>query len=335
MDYTVEITLTAQMTRTVISTGQGRPTESRQATTPDNVTGILACLESGASQLGYAVRDLLKQTKVVTLSAPEFVSEALAAGAGARIGLIVSQGYEATAYGHDSTPNPLVGSIVSRALSVGIAEETNEQGRQIRSPKIEEVKDRLKHLLELGSGILVVSFKNAPLNPANERRLQEIMRRDYPRHYLGAVPLLLASDFSREFDTLLNWLQIEPATPAEAEGLKLPRWPANPEGCTDLTMSSTPWILDFENISRQLAAEVGNKCANLGEMRRISASWTAAFSMINGLITDGGGALSHPVIMAREYGIPCVAGCVEGTQKIQTGQTVKVDGDLGVVYILN
>ena len=65
-----------------------------------------------------------------------------------------------------------------------------------------------------------------------------------------------------------------------------------------------------------------------------SAAWTVAFSFINGLITDGGGALSHPVIMAREYGIPCVAGCLEGTQKITTGQRVKIDGDLGVVYIL-
>ncbi len=64
-----------------------------------------------------------------------------------------------------------------------------------------------------------------------------------------------------------------------------------------------------------------------------SAAWTVAFSFIKGLITDGGGALSHPVIMAREYGIPCVAGCLEGTQKIKTGQRVKIDGDLGVVYI--
>jgi len=66
-----------------------------------------------------------------------------------------------------------------------------------------------------------------------------------------------------------------------------------------------------------------------------SAAWTVAFSFIKGLITDGGGALSHPVIMAREYGIPCVAGCVEGTQRIRTGQRVKIDGDLGVVYILD
>ena len=66
-----------------------------------------------------------------------------------------------------------------------------------------------------------------------------------------------------------------------------------------------------------------------------SAAWTVAFSFISGLISDGGGALSHPLIMAREYGIPCVAGCVQGTQKIKTGQRVKIDGNLGVVYILD
>jgi phosphohistidine swiveling domain-containing protein len=65
-----------------------------------------------------------------------------------------------------------------------------------------------------------------------------------------------------------------------------------------------------------------------------SAAWTVAFSLIKGLITDGGGALSHPVIMARECGIPCVAGCLQATQKIKTGQKVKIDGDLGVVFIL-
>ncbi len=65
-----------------------------------------------------------------------------------------------------------------------------------------------------------------------------------------------------------------------------------------------------------------------------SSSWTVVFSVIKGLVSDGGGALSHPVIMAREFGVPCVSGCVEGTQKIKTGQRIRVDGDQGVVYIL-
>jgi phosphohistidine swiveling domain-containing protein len=65
-----------------------------------------------------------------------------------------------------------------------------------------------------------------------------------------------------------------------------------------------------------------------------SASWTVVFSVISGLVSDGGGSLSHPVIMAREFGLPCVSGCVEGTNKIKTGQRVRIDGNLGVVYIL-
>jgi pyruvate, water dikinase len=66
----------------------------------------------------------------------------------------------------------------------------------------------------------------------------------------------------------------------------------------------------------------------------MSAPWTPVFEIIGGVVTDGGGATSHPVIVAREYGIPCVVGCVEATKKIKTGDRVKIDGNLGVVYIL-
>ena len=66
-----------------------------------------------------------------------------------------------------------------------------------------------------------------------------------------------------------------------------------------------------------------------------SAAWTVVFSIIKGLVTDGGGALSHPVIMARQFGVPAVSGTVEATQKIKTGQRIVVDGNQGVVYILD
>lgn len=66
-----------------------------------------------------------------------------------------------------------------------------------------------------------------------------------------------------------------------------------------------------------------------------TASWTPAFNIIKGLICDGGGALSHPIIVAREYGIPCVVGTVKATSQIKTGQRVRVDGDRAAVYILD
>jgi len=65
-----------------------------------------------------------------------------------------------------------------------------------------------------------------------------------------------------------------------------------------------------------------------------SAPWTPAFEIIKGVVTDGGGALSHAVIVAREYGIPAVTGCLEATRKLKTGDRVRVDGNLGVVHIL-
>jgi pyruvate,water dikinase len=65
-----------------------------------------------------------------------------------------------------------------------------------------------------------------------------------------------------------------------------------------------------------------------------SAQWTPVFEIVKGIITDGGGALSHAVVVAREYGIPAVVGCLEATRKIKTGDCVKIDGNLGLVYIL-
>jgi pyruvate,water dikinase len=64
-----------------------------------------------------------------------------------------------------------------------------------------------------------------------------------------------------------------------------------------------------------------------------SSQWAPAFEIIKGIITDGGGALSHAVILAREYGIPAVTGCQQGTRMIRTGDRVRVDGDLGLVFI--
>jgi N-methylhydantoinase A/acetophenone carboxylase len=48
--------------------------------------------------------------------------------------------------------------------------------------------------------LLVLSFANAHLNPANEQRARELIDRSYPRHYLGAVPLMVASRVSLDAD---------------------------------------------------------------------------------------------------------------------------------------
>jgi phosphohistidine swiveling domain-containing protein len=65
-----------------------------------------------------------------------------------------------------------------------------------------------------------------------------------------------------------------------------------------------------------------------------SVPWTPAFSVVSAVVTNAGGGLSHAVIVAREYGIPAVIGTREATKKIKTGDRIRVDGDLGTVYIV-
>ncbi|MEO8540782.1 MAG: PEP-utilizing enzyme [bacterium] len=60
-------------------------------------------------------------------------------------------------------------------------------------------------------------------------------------------------------------------------------------------------------------------------------SWNFVFSAVGALVTDFGGQLSHPAIIAREFGIPAVVGTVDATQRIPDGSTVTVDGAAGTV----
>jgi len=45
--------------------------------------------------------------------------------------------------------------------------------------------------------------------------------------------------------------------------------------------------------------------------------------------------MSHMAIVAREYGLPAVVGTGSATQRIRTGQRIRVDGGRGVVTILD
>jgi phosphohistidine swiveling domain-containing protein len=65
-----------------------------------------------------------------------------------------------------------------------------------------------------------------------------------------------------------------------------------------------------------------------------SPSWVVLFTKIGGLVTDSGGALSHPAVVSREFGIPAVVGTRTGTQAIKTGQRVRLNGATGLVEIL-
>jgi pyruvate,water dikinase len=66
-----------------------------------------------------------------------------------------------------------------------------------------------------------------------------------------------------------------------------------------------------------------------------SPAWSVVFPSIGALVTDAGGILSHPAIIAREHGIPAVVGTGIATSRLTDGEMVVVDGDAGTVSIVS
>lgn len=62
-----------------------------------------------------------------------------------------------------------------------------------------------------------------------------------------------------------------------------------------------------------------------------SPSWNVVCAQAGAIVTDFGGQLSHPAIIAREFGIPAVVGTQSATRTIPDGATVRVDGTAGTV----
>lgn len=64
---------------------------------------------------------------------------------------------------------------------------------------------------------------------------------------------------------------------------------------------------------------------------RTDPGWVPLYPSISGLLVERGSLLSHSAVVAREMGIPTVVGLRGLTGWIQTGDTVRLDGDAGTV----
>lgn len=90
-------------------------------------------------------------------------------------------------------------------------------------------------------------------------------------------------------------------------------------------------------------ARVIEKMDELGQIQKgevlVTRSTSTAFNyvlpLVGAIVTDRGGLMSHAAIVAREYGLPGVVGCMVATQTIANGARVRVDADKGEVVILS
>ena len=63
-------------------------------------------------------------------------------------------------------------------------------------------------------------------------------------------------------------------------------------------------------------------------------SWTPLFMTAGAVVINVGSPISHAVIVARELGLPCVVSATGATEVIPHGATIEVNGDTGVVTVI-
>jgi pyruvate,water dikinase len=68
--------------------------------------------------------------------------------------------------------------------------------------------------------------------------------------------------------------------------------------------------------------------------RNTGPAFNVVLPLLGAIVTDRGGQLSHAAIVAREYGIPAVVGTREATTMFGDGALVRVNGDTGVVELV-
>jgi phosphoenolpyruvate synthase/pyruvate phosphate dikinase len=111
-----------------------------------------------------------------------------------------------------------------------------------------------------------------------------------------------------------------------------------------------PLVVALEDVDLRQLALVGGKAAGLGARTALASavvepgdvlvttatdpSWSPLFVPVAAVVTEVGGTMTHGAVVAREYGLPAVAGVAGATSRIPDGCRVRVDGTAGYVELL-
>ena len=164
------------------------------STTPHDLTVcFLECIRAGARRLGVAVEDLLYGAEIVRF-ANTIGTNTIIQRDGSKVGLILTAGREKLAPVHASDGKA---PLIQPDMVFGLDEEVSPEGRLVRAPGEQAVLSCAQELIDRGARCLVVAFANSECNPENERLIRRVVKREYPRDFLGSVPVFLSSDISR------------------------------------------------------------------------------------------------------------------------------------------
>jgi N-methylhydantoinase A len=195
---TVGIDTGGTFTDVFVNSDDGRVATVKVETTPHDLTVCFAdSIRASAEALGLPLQDFLRRADVIRFSSTIGTNTVLT-HSGPRVGLIVSTGAEDDLYG--AAEGGAIHQFVPAEAVAAIEEEVTTDGELRLEPDPIAIAGAVRELLELGSRLLVVSLRNASANSSNERAVRQVIDASYPRHYLGAVPVLLSTQISAASD---------------------------------------------------------------------------------------------------------------------------------------
>jgi len=169
---------------------------------------FMQAIEAGAAVLGTSVDELMPRMEMVRYSTTVAMNR-LIERKGPRIGLIATEGHEDAvliglgAQWIDGTrlderrslplqnkPEPLV----PREMIVGVKERIDGTGSVLRPLDEEDVRRKVRHLVDNGARAFVISLLWSFINPEHERKVKEIIREEYREYHVGYLPVILSSE---------------------------------------------------------------------------------------------------------------------------------------------
>jgi N-methylhydantoinase A len=177
----------------------GRIWQAKTPSTPaDQSVGVLDGIRLVSRIAGITPNDI-----TLVLHGTTVATNAVLEGKGARVGLLVTEGFEYVLHLAKSwTPGPLFGWIVmdkpeppaSLDDTAAVAERIDARGRVLRPLDPVQATAAIDALCSSGIAALTVSLMHAYANPTHERALRDIVAARFPD-----LPVSLSSDILPEF----------------------------------------------------------------------------------------------------------------------------------------
>ena len=186
----------------------GRTVFRKVPTTPYDLSiCFMQVIEEGAEELGTAIEELAPRLDAVRYSTTVAMNRLIERD-GPRLGLVTTEGHEdAILIGRGAQwidgkrlderralplqekPVPLV----PRDMIVGVRERIDGRGRVIRPLDADDVRRKVRRLVDGGARGFVVSLLWSFVNAEHEKRVKEIIREEYRDYHVGHLPVILAS----------------------------------------------------------------------------------------------------------------------------------------------